>query len=191
MNMLPFSFGPYLTGVQDPSVSHYATFDFGWSLIYPYDTGLEDVAVSGHCRFRIRGLPTPPGPCNPFSFDVISLGIMLQRWVRHIEDIVPDIGPFFDSMVDSDTTQSFITRQALLHFLDIRSRLSLSQLDSLVTGRFWDEGHSDGDGEEQVGSGDDGERRGADVWMNKQDIVYEDFDLRASPPLSVEQLDTD
>ncbi|TFK31819.1 hypothetical protein BDQ12DRAFT_639562 [Crucibulum laeve] len=141
MNVLYVSYAAYVTGLRDPSVSHYAIFDFGWSLIYPYDTVLEDVEVLGHCRFPIRGLPTPSGPCNPFAFDVISLGIMLQRWVRHIEGIVPDIGPFFDSMVDSDTTQRFTARQALLHFRNIYSRLSLSQLNSLVTGQFWDEGH--------------------------------------------------
>ncbi|TFK31895.1 hypothetical protein BDQ12DRAFT_618046, partial [Crucibulum laeve] len=140
MNILLVLIGPSLTGVCDPSASHYAIFNFGWSLVYPYDTMLEDIAVSEHCRFCIHGLPTPPGPCNPFAFDVISLGIMLQHWVWHIEDIVPDIRPFFDSMVNSDITQRFTAWQALLHFWNIHACLSLLQLDSLVTGQYWDKG---------------------------------------------------
>ncbi|TFK34375.1 hypothetical protein BDQ12DRAFT_738249 [Crucibulum laeve] len=142
MNVLTNVHASYLTGLRDLCVSQYAIYDFGWSLIYPYNTVLEDVTVTTHFNFsfHLRGLLTPSGPHNPFQVDVLSVGLILLRWVRHIEDVVPDIGPFFDSMVTSDTTKRFTARQALLEFRKIHSRLSLSQLDSLVTGRFWDNG---------------------------------------------------
>ncbi|TFK33835.1 hypothetical protein BDQ12DRAFT_738577 [Crucibulum laeve] len=102
---------------------------------------LEDVTVTKFLHFGLRGHPTPPGPYNPFHFDILCLGVMLQRWVRHIEDVVPNIGPFFESMVTDDIIKRFTARQALNNFRDIYSRLSLSQLDSLVTGRQWLDGH--------------------------------------------------
>ncbi|TFK33525.1 hypothetical protein BDQ12DRAFT_715773 [Crucibulum laeve] len=131
----------YLKGICDPAVAKYAIYDFGQSVIYPYNTVLEDVTVTKFLHFDLRGCPTPPGPHNPFHFDVLCLGVMLQNRVRHIEDIVPDIGPFFDSMITDDTTKRFTARQALHEFREIYLRLSPSQLDSLVTGRLWLDGH--------------------------------------------------
>lgn len=43
-------------------------------------------------------------------------------------------------MVTSDTSKRFTARQALQEFQKIRSQLSSSQLNSLVTNRFWDKG---------------------------------------------------
>jgi hypothetical protein len=101
-------------------------------------------------NFAIRGLPAPPGPYNPFQADVIFLGKILQRWVRvstishagklinltfkiqPIADIVPEIGPFFDSMIDDDGKKRLTARQALEAFQKIHSALSPSQLSHPV-----------------------------------------------------------
>lgn len=45
-------------------------------------------------------------------------------------------------MVTSDTSKRFTARQALQEFQKLRSRLSSSQMASLVTNRFWEDGES-------------------------------------------------
>ncbi|KAF9457535.1 hypothetical protein BDZ94DRAFT_1272858 [Collybia nuda] len=140
INVLVNTNATHLTGLRDLSSTRYAIFDFGGSSIYPEDTVIEDVRSNEFFNFRLRGYETPPGPCNPFEVDILFLGCTLERWVRHIVDIVPTIGPFFDSMVTSDTSKRFTARQALEEFKRIRSSSSPSQLNSLVTNRFWNDG---------------------------------------------------
>jgi hypothetical protein len=72
----------YLKGMRDPSTTRYAIYDFGYSLIYPYETVLEDVTETQFLNFDLRDLPIPSGPYNPFQADVAFLGVTLQRWVR-------------------------------------------------------------------------------------------------------------
>ncbi|KAF9457533.1 hypothetical protein BDZ94DRAFT_1272850 [Collybia nuda] len=140
INVLVDTRGTFLTGLRDTSVTRYAIYDFGGSLIYPEDTILENAQTDEFLNFRLRGYETPPGPWNPFQVDILFLGCILERWVRHIEDIVPEIGPFFDLMVTNDLSKRFTARQALQEFRRIHEQLSTSQLDSLVTNRFWDNG---------------------------------------------------
>ncbi|KAF9457534.1 hypothetical protein BDZ94DRAFT_201523 [Collybia nuda] len=140
INVLVYTNAEYVKGLRNTSVTRYAIYDFGGSLIYPEDTILEDVHSNEFFNFRLRGYETPPGPWNPFQVDILFLGCVLECWVRHIEDIVPEIGPFFDSMVTEDTHKRFTARQALQEFQKIRSQLSPSQLGSLVTNRFWQDG---------------------------------------------------
>jgi hypothetical protein len=72
----------YQKGMRDPSAARYAIYDFGYSLIYPYETVLEDVTETRFLNFELRDLPTPHGPYNPFQEDIAFLGMTLQRWVR-------------------------------------------------------------------------------------------------------------
>jgi hypothetical protein len=135
-----------LKGMRDPTTTRYAIYDFGHSLMYPYETVLEDVTETRFMNFVIRGLPAPPGPYNPFQADVAFLGKILQRYVRistinhdgklinlifkiqPIADIGPDIGPLFDSMTDNDAKKCLTARQALETFRKIHSTLSPLQL---------------------------------------------------------------
>lgn len=80
--MLVDTDGLHLKGLRDLSVTHYAIYDFGGSLIYPEGTVLEDVQSTRFFNFRLRGYETPPGPWNPFKVDILFLGHTLQRWVR-------------------------------------------------------------------------------------------------------------
>lgn len=82
INILVDTDAEYPEGLRNPSVTHYAIYDFGASLIYPEDTVLEDVQSSGFFNFGLRGYETPPGPWNPFQVDILFLGCALERWVR-------------------------------------------------------------------------------------------------------------
>jgi hypothetical protein len=144
--------------MRDPSTARYAIYDFGYSLIYPYETVLEDVTETRFLNFELRDLPIPDGPYNPFQEDIAFLGMTLQRWVRvrlllifaasrliqlqsqHIENIVPEIGPFFESMINSDAKKRFTARQALEEFQRIKTKLTPSQLNHEVTGIHWENG---------------------------------------------------
>jgi hypothetical protein len=68
--------------MRDPTTTQYAIYDFGYSLIYPYETVLEDVTETRFMGFEKRGIPAPPGPYNPFQADVIFVGVIIGRYVR-------------------------------------------------------------------------------------------------------------
>jgi len=112
-------------------------YDFGYSLIYPPETNLEDVRENRFLNFGLRRLPEPLGPHNPFKEDVAFLGVILQRWVRHIENIVPEIGPSFEGMVHKDYEKRLTIHQALEEFERICSCLTATQMNQTVTTRHW------------------------------------------------------
>ena len=55
---------------------------------------------------------------------------------------MPEVGPFFESMMMKDPEKRFSARQALEAFRQIRSQLSPAQLNHVPVGRFWKEGLS-------------------------------------------------
>jgi hypothetical protein len=88
---------------------------------------------------------------------MLSLGIELQRHVRvsdtfptcsdvhsafnytqHLENIIPELGPFFDKM--TTVHQPLTAQEALAEFRQIQSRLTPSQLSQEVTTRWWRKG---------------------------------------------------
>jgi hypothetical protein len=72
----------YKKGLRDTSLTRYAIYDFGYSLIYPYQTALEEIKETRFLDYGLRRLPTPAAPYNPFTEDVAFVGAILQRWVR-------------------------------------------------------------------------------------------------------------
>ncbi|KIM36285.1 hypothetical protein M413DRAFT_449332 [Hebeloma cylindrosporum] len=73
-----------LRQVRNPSETRYAIYDFGASIMFPKEISLED-AVDPECPrigWRHRGFDIPTEPYNPFQYDMLSLGIALQRHVR-------------------------------------------------------------------------------------------------------------
>ncbi|KDR85782.1 hypothetical protein GALMADRAFT_234858 [Galerina marginata CBS 339.88] len=130
----------YSKGLRQLSSTRYALIDFDNSRQYPPNIPIEQIQETRFWNFYLRDLPEPQGAYNPFQVDIISLGLILQRWVRHIEDIVPELGPFFDHMVTNDPEQLFTARQALAKFNNIYHSLSKSQLDEVVINRWWQDG---------------------------------------------------
>ncbi|KIM36290.1 hypothetical protein M413DRAFT_319948 [Hebeloma cylindrosporum] len=129
-----------LTGVRNPSETWYAIYDFGASTMFPKEISLED-AVDPQCPrigWKLRGLEIPTEPYNPFQYDMLSLGIELQQHVRHLENIIPELGPFFDKLTTVHKPPS--AQEALAEFRRIRSGLSPSQLSHEVTTRWWRRG---------------------------------------------------
>jgi len=88
----------------------------------------------------MRGLPEPEGPYNPFQAEMLSVGKVVQRRVRHIEDIIPEFGPFFDRMMEEDPMKRLTAHQALEQFYDIFASLSKAQLESKVVNKCWENG---------------------------------------------------
>ncbi|KDR85852.1 hypothetical protein GALMADRAFT_132495 [Galerina marginata CBS 339.88] len=129
-----------LLGLREPSVTRYALYDFGNSSLYPHDVTIEEIRETKFFNFDYRRLPSPKEPYNPFPVDVISLGFVLQVHVRHIENIIPELGPFFDRMVDDIPENRPTARQALEDFRSIYSDLTPSQLAQEVTTYFWIDG---------------------------------------------------
>jgi len=155
-----------LKDVRDRAIIKYALIDFGHSMSYPLDTVIEDVRETRFFGFSMRGLPQPEGPYNPFQAEMLSVGDVLQREVRvrrslrhsdfiflwrthfsvffflkqHIEDIIPEFGPFFDRMMEEDPKKRLTAVQALEQFYDIFASLSTAQLESKVVNRYWQNG---------------------------------------------------
>lgn len=82
INILTDTRADRLKGMRDPMTTQYAIYDFGYSLIYPYETVLEDVTETRFMGFEKRGIPAPPGPYNPFQADVVFVGVIIGRYVR-------------------------------------------------------------------------------------------------------------
>ncbi|KAG6862923.1 hypothetical protein C0991_009464, partial [Blastosporella zonata] len=74
---------------------------------------------------------------NPFHGDVNSVGSVMGRYVRVLESVIPNLGPFLDSLISEDPAVRPSMSQALLEFRKIRSSLTQAQLSNEVTGRFW------------------------------------------------------
>lgn len=59
---------------------------------------------------------------------------------QHVEHIVPEIGPFFEQMVEESEEIRLTARQALGRFMAIYNNLTLSQLRAEVTAMMWKKG---------------------------------------------------
>ncbi|KAG2004777.1 other/AgaK1 protein kinase, variant 2 [Coprinopsis cinerea AmutBmut pab1-1] len=128
---------------EDPTESstvRYAFIDFEASAILPLETDIEKVEMTRDMRTGARNARLKRGESNPFKDDVAILGNILQRWNRVIEDVVPEIGPFFDNLVKDGCTNPPTAAVALKNLQDIKSRLNHDQLNKPPSGRIWDKG---------------------------------------------------
>ncbi|KIM36284.1 hypothetical protein M413DRAFT_449331 [Hebeloma cylindrosporum] len=129
------------TGTHRPSETKYAVYDFGGAIIYPEDTPLSITHPEWQTwGWKLRNILVPTEPYSPFQFDMLALGLVLQRYVRHIENIIPELGPFFDRMTDPTPSKNFTAQEALAEFQRIQSHLTPSQLSQRVTTRIWRKG---------------------------------------------------
>ncbi|KIM47409.1 hypothetical protein M413DRAFT_199466 [Hebeloma cylindrosporum] len=140
MNIVAHSNKYNATGRRDPSVTRYAVYDFGNSQLYPRDVSLRDFRATPHFNFSNYDLPFPTGPFNPFAVDFLGVALLLQRRVRHVENFVPALGPYFDRLILVDEDKRPSASEALLEFREILSQLSASQLSEKITTLTWEKG---------------------------------------------------
>ncbi|KIM47415.1 hypothetical protein M413DRAFT_62165, partial [Hebeloma cylindrosporum] len=140
MNIVAHSNKYNATGRRDPSVTRYAVYDFGNSQLYPRDVSLRDFRATPHFNFSNYDLPFPTGPFNPFAVDFLGMALLLQRRVRHIENIIPAIGPYFDRLILTDEAERPTAHEALVEFRQILSQTTPSQLSEKVTTLLWEDG---------------------------------------------------
>ncbi|KAG2004502.1 other/AgaK1 protein kinase [Coprinopsis cinerea AmutBmut pab1-1] len=125
--------------IRDPSAVRYAYIDFEASAIFSMDTDIDKVVMKRERRFRTvhAGLEGPES--NPFADDIYVLIHVLQRWVRVVENVVPEMGVFFDEIL-SNYSSDLSAIAVLSKFRQIRAELTAEQLKSPTPGRLWHEG---------------------------------------------------
>ncbi|PPQ73956.1 hypothetical protein CVT24_012545 [Panaeolus cyanescens] len=134
INTIVPSFYSHLTGLRNPAVTRYAMIDFGVSYIYPYDMPLETVREELPIyAWAFHGLEDEKGPFNPFCADVGALGTVLDRHVRVIRDVVPEIVPFIESMTTPRPDDRPTAHEAYLKFQALKASLTSEQLQAPVT----------------------------------------------------------
>jgi len=130
----------FAPGLRDPSVTEYVVYDFGNSQLYPRDVSLRDFRATPSFNFDLHCMLEPIGPFNPFAADFLSVALVLQRRVRHIENVVPAIGPYFDNLVSTDNDKRPTAHEALVEFRRILSQTNSSQLAEKITTLTWEDG---------------------------------------------------
>ncbi|KAH9483626.1 hypothetical protein JR316_0003096 [Psilocybe cubensis] len=131
------------TGLRNPKEVRYALFDFGASEVFPEDTIIEEARTSRRDpHFGLHGVSfnTISFPYNPFRMDVAFMGTCLQTYVRHLENRIPELGPFFDSLVDINNPNQLSAKQALDRFVEIFNALSPELASAPCDGFIWKDG---------------------------------------------------
>ncbi|KAH9483624.1 hypothetical protein JR316_0003094 [Psilocybe cubensis] len=130
------------TGMRDPAEVRYALFDFGASITFPEDTDIEEASLTRYNSFALHDVPdeSVKYPYNPFKLDMAFLGTSLQTYVRHLEPFVPQLGPFFDSLVDMNNPNQLSASQALACFTKICDGLSPDIAQVPLDTRVWSNG---------------------------------------------------
>ncbi|KAH9483630.1 hypothetical protein JR316_0003100 [Psilocybe cubensis] len=131
------------TGLRDPKEVQYALFDFGGSMIFPDDTVIEEARISRRdLNFHLHGVPpnSVTYPYNPFRMDVAFMGTCLQTYVRHLEHKIPELGPFFDLLVDANDPNQLSASQAFARFTDICNSLNSEVTNAPVELFTWQHG---------------------------------------------------
>ncbi|KAF8174911.1 hypothetical protein BJ912DRAFT_1075526 [Pholiota molesta] len=125
--------------LRDPSTTRYAYYDFEVSKIYPLETPLDEIFETEYFGFELRGIRRPDGPFKVFPLDVLGLGLVLEKRTRHIVNIIPELGPFLDAMINSNEDERLTAQQSLLEFEKIYANLSTDQLSRRLTSWLWTE----------------------------------------------------
>ncbi|KAH9478695.1 hypothetical protein JR316_0009153 [Psilocybe cubensis] len=124
-------------GLRRPGEVRYALIDFGNAIVFPEDTIIENVIATRPLNYWLRDLPKIDGAYNPFKADIAFLGAELEYKVRHIENIIPELGPFFENLKSMMDDTQFTAPQALFRFLEIYNNLTPEQLQMPVVTRTW------------------------------------------------------
>ncbi|KIM47407.1 hypothetical protein M413DRAFT_439078 [Hebeloma cylindrosporum] len=141
LNIVAHSYKYFALGLRDPAVARYAVYDFGNSQRYSRNVSVRDFRATPWYNFQnVLRIKAPTGAFNPFALDVLSFALVLQRRVRHIENIIPAIGPYFDRLILTDDAERPTAHEALVEFRQILSQTTSSQLSEKVTTLFWEDG---------------------------------------------------
>ncbi|KAH9483629.1 hypothetical protein JR316_0003099 [Psilocybe cubensis] len=130
------------TGLRKRDEVRYALFDFGASVAFPEDTVIEDTFTTDYLWFGVHNIQedSVKYPYNPFKADIAFLGTALQTYVTHIENLVPELGPFFESLIDMNDPKQLSASQALAKFTDICDRISPDVAQASFDTRAWKNG---------------------------------------------------
>ncbi|KAG6829188.1 hypothetical protein H0H92_005388 [Tricholoma furcatifolium] len=128
----------YLPNLRKPGDIRYALYDFGASYLLPPGTDVNTAMIMPIYLNEEPGKHQHP-LYNPFRHDIRRVGDIMGRYVRVLENEIPALGPFFDSLMSEDPAKQPSASQALLEFREISSSLTTEQLHAEVRGRFWDE----------------------------------------------------
>ncbi|EAU85342.2 other/AgaK1 protein kinase [Coprinopsis cinerea okayama7 len=146
MNVLYQEFryhGPDAHLLRNPPEVRYAYIDFGASLIFPMDTDIDTVILERESCMGFDYLGIAGGRANPFKDDVLVLAHTLQNWVRVIEDVVPEIGPYFDNIL-SDFNDPPSAAVCLERLRELKKRVSDDVLKSAPQAMLWKAGRGMG-----------------------------------------------
>ncbi|PPR00536.1 hypothetical protein CVT24_005510 [Panaeolus cyanescens] len=124
-------------GHHNPKEAMYAIIDFGFSLIYPYETQLEEAITTLRYGWEI-GEVQPPR--NPFTLETHYVVQMMQQNVRVIEKFIPEIGRFFDDILNAEEAERPFAREVLQRFRQFKSSLTVEQLNTPLQDRHWIKG---------------------------------------------------
>ncbi|PPQ72580.1 hypothetical protein CVT24_005089 [Panaeolus cyanescens] len=137
MNVVNNENWDYSTGNHDPKHARYAVIDFGFSLIYPYETKLDSVTTT--LRYGWETGEVQP-PRNPFKLEAYRVVERLQFNVRVVEKFIPEIGPFFDDILSAHEADRPFAAEVLRRFRELKASLTPEQLATPLEYRYWVKG---------------------------------------------------
>ncbi|KAJ3538571.1 hypothetical protein NMY22_g5106 [Coprinellus aureogranulatus] len=129
--------GEDVYNLRTPGAVRYAYIDYNVSITFPLDTDIDALQTDRLMRGPIRDRGLKPGLCNPFKDDVICLTGMAQTMVRVIDNVVPEIGSFFDSILRCKYEEVPSAREALRSFRELRAKVTEHQLKQPPGGVYW------------------------------------------------------
>ncbi|TFK19445.1 hypothetical protein FA15DRAFT_689498 [Coprinopsis marcescibilis] len=128
--------------LYEVAVVRYGFIDFGASAIFPLDTDIESekVLIPRFMAAGVAYIGLQDGISNPFKDDILSLANILERLSRHIEGLVPEIGPFFDFILRENRANPPPASLILERLRQIQAGLTAQQLEQAPPGLFWRKG---------------------------------------------------
>ncbi|KAF4610824.1 hypothetical protein D9613_007278 [Agrocybe pediades] len=125
-----------IEGLRDPSSARYCVMDFDYSSRYSADMSLDDVRETK----PVDRLGNSPEPYNPFAVDFYACASRLQRWTRHIENVVPELGSFFEKVMQVDLKRGTQASEALQSFMELYNKVPESVLSQKIDTFLWAKG---------------------------------------------------
>ncbi|PPQ79173.1 hypothetical protein CVT24_012887 [Panaeolus cyanescens] len=124
-------------GHHDPKEALYTIIDFGFSLIYPYETPLEEVTTTLRYGCEVPSKIKEYRARNPFTLETHYTVKMIEGAARVVEKFIPEIGPFFDDILNVEEANRPFAREVLQRFRQLKASLTPEQLHTPVQDRYW------------------------------------------------------
>ncbi|TEB32428.1 hypothetical protein FA13DRAFT_1731631 [Coprinellus micaceus] len=129
--------GEELNELRASGSVHYAFIDFDSSIAFPENADLSTLRVQRLMRNPVLYMGLKPGLCDPFKDDVLCLTATTQTMVRVIENVVPEVGLFFDKILHCTYDDVPSALQALQSFRRWRAGVTHDQQREPPGGSFW------------------------------------------------------